>query len=230
MLHPERIACLRRASSSASTWAPPTAPSPTSIPAAGDTPRVRGACPSRRSCSPGVVEDRPLLPSFLYLPGPNEQPAGQPEAALGRGPRLLRRRVRPQLRLAGADAARVVAPSRGCATPASIAGPPILPWKAPEDGRKVSPLEASTRYLKHLAEAWNARGREGRGRAPAGTAGHHPDRAGVVRRRRPRADRRGGPRRGVREPDAARRAAGRVLRLARRLRRRLARAGRGRRR
>src|SRR5204863_6610079 len=24
----------------------------------------------------GVVEDRTLLPSFLYLPGPNEQPAG----------------------------------------------------------------------------------------------------------------------------------------------------------
>src|SRR5207244_3390680 len=24
---------------------------------------------------PGVVEERPLLPSFLYLPGPNEQPA-----------------------------------------------------------------------------------------------------------------------------------------------------------
>src|SRR5438477_12408922 len=26
--------------------------------------------------APGVVEERPLLPSFLYLPGPNEQPAG----------------------------------------------------------------------------------------------------------------------------------------------------------
>src|SRR5688572_13987031 len=26
--------------------------------------------------APGSVEDRPLLPSFLYLPGPNEQPAG----------------------------------------------------------------------------------------------------------------------------------------------------------
>ena len=25
---------------------------------------------------PGVVETRPLLPSFLYLPGPKEQPAG----------------------------------------------------------------------------------------------------------------------------------------------------------
>src|SRR2546423_15103761 len=25
---------------------------------------------------PGVVQERQLLPSFLYLPGPNEQPAG----------------------------------------------------------------------------------------------------------------------------------------------------------
>jgi molecular chaperone DnaK (HSP70) len=25
---------------------------------------------------PGAVESRPLLPSFLYLPGPNELPAG----------------------------------------------------------------------------------------------------------------------------------------------------------
>src|SRR5262249_16895669 len=32
---------------------------------------------------------------------------------------------------------------------------PILPWKAPEGGRKVSPLQASSMYLRHIAEAWN---------------------------------------------------------------------------
>ena len=32
---------------------------------------------------------------------------------------------------------------------------PVLPWKAQEGTRRVSPLEASTYYLKHLAEAWN---------------------------------------------------------------------------
>ena len=32
---------------------------------------------------------------------------------------------------------------------------PVLPWKGPEGGRRVSPLEASTLYLKHLVEAWN---------------------------------------------------------------------------
>jgi hypothetical protein len=31
----------------------------------------------------------------------------------------------------------------------------ILPWEAQEAGRLLSPVEASTRILKHLAEAWN---------------------------------------------------------------------------
>jgi molecular chaperone DnaK (HSP70) len=33
----------------------------------------------------------------------------------------------------------------------------ILPWKGSEGDRRVSPLEATTLYLKHLAEAWNMR-------------------------------------------------------------------------
>src|SRR5690606_3276366 len=32
---------------------------------------------------------------------------------------------------------------------------PVLPWKAPADSRRVSPLEASTLYLRPLCEAWN---------------------------------------------------------------------------
>src|SRR5262249_45637006 len=31
----------------------------------------------------------------------------------------------------------------------------VLPEKAPENSRKVSPVEASTLYLKHLCESWN---------------------------------------------------------------------------
>ena len=33
---------------------------------------------------------------------------------------------------------------------------PILPLGAPEDVEKISPVEASWRYLEHLAEAWEA--------------------------------------------------------------------------
>src|SRR5262249_24050187 len=50
----------------------------------------------------------------------------------------------------------LVAPARWCpCPPGGTRREPILPWKAPEGGRTVSPLEATTRYLKHLAEAWN---------------------------------------------------------------------------
>src|SRR5262249_35193027 len=31
----------------------------------------------------------------------------------------------------------------------------ILPWKAPDDSRRLSPVAASNLYLKHLAETWN---------------------------------------------------------------------------
>ena len=42
-------------------------------------------------------------------------------------------------------------------TPASIAARAILPLGAPEDVEKISPVEASWRYLEHLCEAWDAR-------------------------------------------------------------------------
>ena len=112
---------------------------------------------------PGVVEERPLLPSFLYLPGANELPAGSlklpwdanRDYAVGEFARNRAARCRR---------AWSRRPSRGCATPASIAGRPVLPWKAPDECRKVSPLEAAHAYLKHLAEAWNATHRQGRAR------------------------------------------------------------------
>ncbi len=31
---------------------------------------------------------------------------------------------------------------------------PILPWNAPDDVNKISPVEASQRYLEHLVAAW----------------------------------------------------------------------------
>ena len=32
---------------------------------------------------------------------------------------------------------------------------PALPWSAPPEVARISPVEASARYLRHLAEAWN---------------------------------------------------------------------------
>src|SRR5262249_8056811 len=101
---------------------------------------------------PGVVEDRPLLPWFLYLPGPNEQPAGslqlpwvkKRDYAVGEFARNFGSQV----------PTRLVSSAKSWLCHAGIdRRQPVLPWKAPEDARRGSPLEASTYYLQHLADA-----------------------------------------------------------------------------
>jgi hypothetical protein len=102
----------------------------------------------------GTVEQRPLLPSFLYLPGPNELPAGSlklpwaPERdfAVGEFARNF----------GGMVPTRLVSSAKSwLCHPGIDRRAPVLPWKAPDNARRVSPLEASTLYLKHLCEAWN---------------------------------------------------------------------------
>jgi molecular chaperone DnaK (HSP70) len=104
---------------------------------------------------PGEVQARPLLPSFLYLPSPVELTPGA--LALPWHP-------------SASDAAGVFARDHGANVPArlvssakswlSYAGvdrrAPILPWEAPDEVPKLSPVEASTRYLGHLRAAWDA--------------------------------------------------------------------------
>src|SRR5207253_1187634 len=95
---------------------------------------------------PGTVEDRTLLPSFLYLPGPNELPAGSlklpwdpnRDYAVGEFARNHGSQV----------PTRLVASAKSWLCHAGVdRRAAILPWKAPEGGRKVSPLQASTFYL-----------------------------------------------------------------------------------
>jgi hypothetical protein len=121
---------------------------------AGDAAKVKGfAIP--QVVNPGVVEERSLLPSFLYLPGDGEQPAGamklpwdaNRDFAVGEFARNFGSQV----------PTRLVASAKSWLGHAGVdRKSPILPFRAPEGGKKVSPLEASTRYLKHIAEAWNA--------------------------------------------------------------------------
>lgn len=102
----------------------------------------------------GSVEERPLLPSFLYLPGPNELPAGSlklpwaadRDYAVGEFARNFGTQV----------PTRLVSSAKSWLCHSGIdRRAPMLPWKATETARRVSPLEASTYYLKHLCEAWN---------------------------------------------------------------------------
>ncbi|MCS6851406.1 MAG: Hsp70 family protein [Gemmataceae bacterium] len=102
----------------------------------------------------GQVAERPLLPSFLYLPGPNELPAGSlrlpwdpnRDEAVGEFARNYGSQV----------PTRLVASAKSWLSYAGVdRRAALLPWKAPAEARKVSPVEASARYLKHLCEAWN---------------------------------------------------------------------------
>jgi molecular chaperone DnaK (HSP70) len=102
----------------------------------------------------GAAEERPLLPSFLYLPGPNELPAGSlklpwaPDRDYAVGEFARNHGSQVPTRLVSSAKSWLCHPGidrRG----------PVLPWKAPEGARRVSPVEASTLYLKHLCEAWN---------------------------------------------------------------------------
>jgi molecular chaperone DnaK (HSP70) len=103
----------------------------------------------------GEVGARELLPSFLYLPaGGAELAPGaialpwDPERAYvvgafarrqgGRIPSRLVSSAKSWLSHGGED-------RRGA----------ILPWQAPEEVPKVSPVEASARYLTHAREAWD---------------------------------------------------------------------------
>lgn len=103
---------------------------------------------------PGVVESRPLLPSFLYLPHPDEMKAE--DLALPWGSSASR--------IAGE-----LARERGAQTPIRLVSSAkswlchagvdrrgaILPPDAPPEVMRISPLEASVRYLAHLRDAWN---------------------------------------------------------------------------
>lgn len=110
--------------------------------------------------APGTVEALPLLPSFLYLPHPEELAPGELALPWADG------HAAPALSYVVGDMAR----SRGAATPIRLVSSAkswlshpsvdrraaILPTDAPEEVERVSPLAASTRYLEHLKAAWNA--------------------------------------------------------------------------
>jgi hypothetical protein len=101
----------------------------------------------------GVVESRDTLPSFLYLPASHELGSmvlslpwdevnlialgtlGRKEGA--KKPDRLISSAKSWLSQEGVDRTK-----------------PILPWKGAEDLTPMSPVAASTEYLKHLVAAW----------------------------------------------------------------------------
>lgn len=135
--------------------------------------------------SPGEVAARPLLPSVRYHaaqgelnPGDLHLPwssadrtgahvgtkAGAKSAAQQAAQRETSDTAHPVVigrlaRLLGAQVpGRLVTSAKSWLSHASVDRvAPILPWGAPDEVRKVSPVEASASYLAHVRAAWNHR-------------------------------------------------------------------------
>ncbi|MCB1954072.1 MAG: Hsp70 family protein [Rhodocyclaceae bacterium] len=110
--------------------------------------------PVTQLAGPGSVEARDLLPSFLYLPHGDEFPAGDlalpwqadSDAVIGELART--RGAQTPIRLVSSAKSWLCHPGVD-----RRAG--ILPVDAPEELARLSPLEASLRYLGHLRSAWD---------------------------------------------------------------------------
>ncbi|CAN5485691.1 Hsp70 family protein [soil metagenome] len=111
--------------------------------------------------APGEVAARQLLPSVRYhaaqgeldagalqLPWPAEPESGAATVVFGELARKLGAQV----------PGRLVASAKSWLSHAAVdRQAPILPWGAPDDVHKVSPVEASASYLRYVRSAWNWR-------------------------------------------------------------------------
>ena len=104
--------------------------------------------------APGEVSKLKVLPSFLYLPGEYELNKDGLEVAWvsdGKG-------------FAGAFARdqgtkvpkRMVSSAKSWLCHGKVdREAPILPWGADDQVERLSPIEATSAYLRHIKEAWN---------------------------------------------------------------------------
>src|SRR5262245_17959738 len=99
--------------------------------------------------APGVVEPRPVLPSFLYFPEPDEIAGGGMALPWDPNPLAI---VGVMARDRGAlAAARQVASAKSwLAHPGVDRRAAFLPWGSASSASRVSPVEVSARYLMHL--------------------------------------------------------------------------------
>ncbi len=103
--------------------------------------------------APGTVENRFSLPSFIYLaPETEAKNYALPWAVAGQN-----FAVGEYARKQSADVpTRSVAAAKSWLCHSRVdRHEPILPWNAPEDVVKVSPVEATRLYLAHLQAAWD---------------------------------------------------------------------------
>ncbi len=107
--------------------------------------------------APGLVEERDVLPSFHYEAAAGESAAGNL--------RLPWQRQDPHYAMGvyardqgGKTPGRLIASAKSwlCHTGVDRTAS-LLPWRGAEDVERLSPVEASSRILRHMRDAWNAR-------------------------------------------------------------------------
>ena len=106
--------------------------------------------------NPNEVEERTLLPSFLYIPGEFDFPKGSLVLPWEPEPKLV---IGELARKRGAESPnRLIASAKSWLSYAAVnRNAPILPWQAPEEVPKLSPVEASSQFLKYLRTAFDSR-------------------------------------------------------------------------
>jgi Hsp70 protein len=104
--------------------------------------------------NPNEVAERTLLPSFIYIPGEFDFPKGSLALPWGPEPKLV---IGELARKRGAESPnRLVASAKSWLSYAAVdRTAPILPWQAPEEVPKLSPVEASSQFLRYLRNVWD---------------------------------------------------------------------------
>lgn len=100
------------------------------------------------------VAAEPLLPSFLYIPGERDFPPGSTALPWDDNPRFVTGKLAQRR---GAEiSSRLVSSAKSWLSYSSVdRTAAMLPWKAAEGIARISPVDASAEYLKHLRAAWD---------------------------------------------------------------------------
>lgn len=102
---------------------------------------------------PGEQSARPLFPSVVYQPFDGEFPAGSTAMPWNDGARVTGEFARWQ---AGRVPQRAITSAKSWLIHQGVdRQAPILPWGAPADVPRLSPVGAQAELLKHLAQSWN---------------------------------------------------------------------------
>jgi hypothetical protein len=121
--------------------------------AASESARIEvGAIP--QVVNPNELADRTLLPSFLYIPGELDFPKGSLSLPWDADPKFV---IGELARKRGAEnPGRLVASAKSWLSYAGAnRNAPILPWQAPDEVSKLSPVEVSSQYLQYIRTVWD---------------------------------------------------------------------------